>query len=73
MHVKVNVLLDAVSGALVAEPVVGWLPLHAPLAAQDVALSEDQVSSMVAPFATVVGTAKIDTVGAAALTVTVVD
>jgi hypothetical protein len=28
---------------------------------------------VVAPFATVVGTAKIDTVGAAALTVTVVD
>jgi hypothetical protein len=73
MHVKVKILLNAMSAPVVAEPVVGWLPLHAPLAAQDVALSEDQVSSVIAPLATVVGAAEIDTVGAAALTVTVVD
>lgn len=50
------------------------MPVHAPLATHDVALSDDHVNTVVAPLVTVVGLADSVTVGAAApLTVTVTD
>lgn len=55
--------MAAVSAALVADPAVARLPLHAPLAVHAVALRDDHVSTVVAPFATLVGLAEIETVG----------
>lgn len=64
-HVSVNVLSCA-SGPVLAEPVGGWLPAHAPDAVQPVAcvLVHDSVAL---PFvATFVGVAVIDTSGSGA-------
>ena len=63
VHVNVKVLVVAVSAALLAEPAVARLPLHAPLAVQAVALRDDHVNAVVAPLATVVGIAVSVTVG----------
>jgi hypothetical protein len=55
-------------------PLVLWVPLHAPLAVQDVALVELQVSVALPPSLIVVGETEIVTVAAAgAFTVTVAD
>lgn len=58
-----NVLED-VSGADCSEPLTAFVPDHAPLAVQEVAFSEDQVSVVVSPATIVVGAALIVTVGA---------
>ena len=46
---------DAVSGPVAAEPDVGRLPDHAPLALQELVLAEDHVRFEEAPLGTVVG------------------
>jgi hypothetical protein len=74
----VNVVL-AVSPEIVWLPDVAFVPLQPPLAVQDVALVEDQVSCVLPPDATLVGLADRLTVGVggggggAALTVTVAE
>lgn len=67
-------VLALVSAALVSNPVVPLVPVHAPLAVQVVALLEDQLSDVVPPLLTVVGLALNVTVGTAgAATVTEID
>lgn len=56
-------------GETVSVPLVAWLPLHAPLAVQDVALVDDQVSLALPPTSTEVGDTEIVTVGAGLVTV----
>jgi hypothetical protein len=63
----------AVSAAVVYVPLVPLAPLQPPEAAQLVAFVADQVSVVVAPLLTVLGLAEKVTVGAAAVTDTVVD
>ena len=55
------------------EPFTDSLPDHAPEAAQEVALVEDQVSVVALPLATVLGLALSVRVGAGEVTVTVAD
>lgn len=55
------------------EPLTGSLPDHAPEAAQEVVLVEDQVSVLALPLATVLGPALSVRVGAGEVTVTVAD
>jgi hypothetical protein len=52
---------------------MGSLPDHAPEAAQELALVEDQVSVVALPLATVLGLALSVRVGAGEVTVTVAD
>ncbi len=52
-------------GVTDADPVVGSVPFHAPLALQEVALVLDQVMTSGLPAATVTGFAEMVTVGAA--------
>jgi hypothetical protein len=59
----VNVLVDAVRGALLSEPAVARLPVQAPEAVQEAAFVEDQVRVEDAPLATDVGFAASNTVG----------
>jgi hypothetical protein len=55
-------------------PLVGWIPLHAPLAVQEVALALLQVSVDVDPDVTLPGLAESVSVGGGnALTATVAD
>ncbi len=61
-HVSVNVD-DADSGPVVAEPDVGRLPDHAPLAVHELALADDHVRFEAAPLGTVVGVALSVSVG----------
>ena len=72
VQVSVNVEL-AVSAPLEAEPLVALLPLHAPDAAQEVALVEDQVNVALLPLTTVLGFADSVTVGTGCVTDTVAD
>jgi hypothetical protein len=51
---------------VLALPLIGWLPLHAPEAAHEVALLEDQVKLELPPLDTPVGLAMTDTMGALA-------
>jgi hypothetical protein len=68
--VKELVLFD--NAALVSLPAVGRVPDHAPLAAQEVALVEDQVSAVVPPAGTDVGEAdNVTTGGLATVTLAV--
>jgi hypothetical protein len=53
------------------EPLTALLPLHAPDAVQELAFTADQLSVELVPFATELGEALIETVGAAELTDTV--
>jgi hypothetical protein len=62
----------AVSAAVVYVPLVPLVPLQPPDAVQLVAFAADQLSVAVAPFLTVLGLAERVTVGAAAVTETVV-
>jgi hypothetical protein len=63
--VLVNAPVDTV-------PAISWLPLHAPLAVQLVALVDDHVSVLDPPLAMLVGLAAKVTVGTGAtVTVTV--
>jgi hypothetical protein len=56
------------------EPLRAWLPDHAPLALQAVALVDDQVSKALAPLSTVLGFAlKLTVTVGLGLTVTVAD
>ena len=71
VHVRVKVLLAAVSAPVLAEPAVARLPDHAPEAVQDVASVELQVRFDAPPLATPVGLALSITVGAGADAVTV--
>jgi len=63
VQVSVNVLVDAVRGALLSEPAVARLPVQPPEAVQEVAFVEDQVSVEGTPLATDAGSAASDTVG----------
>jgi hypothetical protein len=63
----------ALSAPVDTEPLAGSLPDHAPEAAQEVALVEDQVSVVALPLATVLGLALSVRVGAGEVTVTVED
>lgn len=55
------------------EPLIALEPDHAPEALQAVALLEDQVKAALLPLAMVLGLDEMATVGAGALTETVVD
>jgi hypothetical protein len=63
----------AVRAPVDCEPVRGSAPLQPPLAVQEVALVEDQLNVALLPEVTVLGLLLKLTVGAAAVTVTVVD
>jgi hypothetical protein len=65
LHVTVK-LAVAVSAPVLWVPLVASVPLHAPDAAQEVALVEDQVTSLGAPGLTVVGETLMDAVGTGA-------
>ena len=72
--VQVSVyLVDALSAAVLCEPLVASLPLQPPEALQEAALVEAQVNVDVPPLAMVLGFAVSVTVGAGAVTVTVAD
>ena len=74
VHVNVKVLVGAASAALLADPEGARLPVHAPLALQAVALTDDQVNAVLAPLATAVGVAVSVSVGAdVAFSTTVTD
>jgi hypothetical protein len=62
LHVTVKLPVPDMAPVLWV-PLVASVPLHAPDAAQEVALLEDQVSSLGAPGLTVVGEALMDAVG----------
>jgi hypothetical protein len=72
VHVSVNLVVTS-SAAVFCEPLAGSEPLQPPEAAQEVALVEDHFNVELAPFATVVGLALTETVGAGLVTVTVAD
>jgi hypothetical protein len=59
--------------AVEAEPLIGWLPLQAPEAVQEVAFVEDQVRTALLPLTTVLGLADSVTVGMGCVTETVAD
>jgi len=63
-HARLNVLSAAVSAPVLAEPEVGLVPLHAPLASQEVASTADHVNDDDPPLGTEVGLADSVTVGA---------
>jgi hypothetical protein len=63
----------ALSAPVERDPLVAWLPLQPPEAAQEVALVDDQDSVELAPLAIVLGLALTLTVGAGEVTVTVDD
>jgi hypothetical protein len=63
VQVRVYASLPVAVGVSVAVPLVAWVPLHAPLAVQDVAFVEDQVRVAVAPRTIEVGLTDIVTVG----------
>lgn len=63
----------AVKAAVVSVPLVACVPVHAPLAAQDVALLLLQLKVALDPYATAAGVAVNVTVGTGAITVTVAD
>jgi hypothetical protein len=63
----------AFSAPVERDPLVAWLPLQPPEAAQEVALVDDQDSVELAPLAIVLGLALTLTVGAGAVAVTVTD
>ena len=63
VQVKVKLLLEFVSGAVLAEPEVARVPLQAPVAVQEVASVDDQLRLAAAPLATLVGLALRLTVG----------
>jgi hypothetical protein len=72
-HVSVNVFEEAVSGPVLADPDVGFVPDQTPLAVHDVAFAEDHVRLEDPPLATLRGLAVSCTVtggGAAAPTET---
>ena len=72
--VQLSVKVDTEEiGPVPAVPLVGLLPLHAPLAVQLVALVVLHVSVDEAPLATTTGEAEIVTTGAGALMATVTD
>jgi len=77
LQLRMNVLVSAVSAPVLADPDVGRLPLHAPLAVQLVASAEDQVRAAEEPLLTLVGVALNVSVGpgtgGAPLTMTVAD
>jgi hypothetical protein len=58
---------------VLALPLTGWLPLHAPEAVHEVALLEDQVNVELLPLDTLVGLALRETLGGVAETETVAD
>jgi hypothetical protein len=62
LHVTVKLAVPDMAPVLWA-PLAASVPLHAPDAAQDVALLDDQVSSLGTPGLTVVGEALMDAVG----------
>ena len=65
LHVNMKVLSGAVSAPVLADPEVGRLPLHAPLAVHEVASADDQVRfGATAGLGTLVGLAVSVTVGA---------
>jgi hypothetical protein len=64
LHITVKLAVPDIAPVLWVPPVAS-VPLHAPEAAQEVALLEDQVSSLGAPGLTMVGEALMDAVGAA--------
>jgi hypothetical protein len=72
VQVRVNFVV-AVRAGVLWEPVVASEPLQPPDAVQVVALVDDQVSTEVAPFFTVVGLAVMVTAGAGVVTDTVAD
>ena len=72
-QVSVYEAVPAAVGVTVSVPLVGCVPLQAPLAVQDVAFVEDQVSVALCPSVIDVGLIERVTVGAAALTVNVAD
>lgn len=65
LHMTVKLPLPDMAPVLWV-PLVASVPLHAPEAAHDVALLEDQVRSLDAPGLTVVGEALMDAVGTGA-------
>ena len=71
-QVSVKVEIDEI-GPVPAVPLVGWTPLHAPLAVQLVALVDDHVSVDEAPLVTMAGDAAIVTTGGGVVTPTVTD
>jgi hypothetical protein len=64
LQVRVNVVV-ALSGPVLAVPLVGSLPLHPPEAVQLVALVEDHVSTAEEPLLTVPGLALRESVAGA--------
>ena len=56
-------MLVVVIPVRITVPVVGWVPLHAPLAVHDVAFVEDHVSVDDPPDVTEVGEAETDMLG----------
>jgi hypothetical protein len=72
-QVSVYEAVPAAVGVTVSVPLVGCVPLQAPLAVQDVAFVEDQVSVALCPSASEAGLIESVTLGAAALTVNVAD
>jgi hypothetical protein len=60
------VLAPTVAGVTTWLPFVGWLPIHAPDALQDVALPVDQVSVALWPATIVVGWTASEIVGVGA-------
>jgi hypothetical protein len=65
--------MPAALGATFKVPLVFWVPLQAPLAAQEVAFVEDQVRVALSPTVIEVGLIARVTVGRAALTVNSAD
>ena len=63
VHASVNVVL-AVMLVIACEPDVAFVPVHPPLAVQEVALVEDQARVVEPPLVTDVGKAEKVTVGA---------
>jgi hypothetical protein len=58
---------------VLALPLTGWLPLHAPEAVQEVALLEDHVNVELLPLDTLIGLALRETLGGVVETETVAD
>jgi hypothetical protein len=74
VHVSVYVVVPVAEGVSAVEPLIAWLPDHAPDAVHEVAFVELHVSVVVAPSVMVEGVAAMVTVGCgtdAGLTVTV--
>ena len=65
MQFNVKLFVAAVNAPVEAEPEVGFVPLHAPLAVHAVVLFDDHVSEASPPLATVTGFAAMEIVGGA--------